>query len=41
MTLTKDAIISAVAEAVGYPRTQAVELVETFIEQLNARGRMQ
>jgi integration host factor subunit alpha len=31
MTLTKDAIISAVAEANGYPRTQAVELVETLI----------
>jgi integration host factor subunit alpha len=32
MTLTKDTIISVVAESNGYPRNQAVELVETLIE---------
>ena len=32
MTLTKEHLISAVAEANGYPRNQAVELVETLIE---------
>jgi len=32
MTLTKDAIISAVAQANGYPRNQAIELIETLLE---------
>jgi integration host factor subunit alpha len=32
MTLTKDAIISVVAESNGYSRNQAVELVEALIE---------
>ena len=30
MALTKDAIIIAVAESNGYPRSQAIELVETL-----------
>ena len=37
MTLTKDAIISAVAEAAGYPRAQAVEPVETLIEIIQSK----
>jgi integration host factor subunit alpha len=37
MTLTKDAIISAVGEANGYPRTRAVELVETLIELIKSK----
>jgi integration host factor subunit alpha len=32
MTLTKDHLVSAVAESNGYSRTKAVELVETLIE---------
>jgi integration host factor subunit alpha len=32
MTLTKEHLISAVAEANGYHRNQAVELVETLLE---------
>jgi integration host factor subunit alpha len=32
MTLTKEHLISAVAEANGYPRIQSVELVETLLE---------
>ena len=32
MTLTKEHIVSAVAEANGYPRNQTVELVETLFE---------
>ena len=32
MTLTKDQLVSAVAEANGYHRNQAVELVETLLE---------
>jgi integration host factor subunit alpha len=37
MTLSKDAIISAVAKANGYPRTLAVELVETLIEIIKSK----
>jgi len=37
MTLTKDAIISAVAQANGYPRNQAIELVETLLEIIKAK----
>ena len=37
MALTKAAIINAVAEANGYPRNQAVELVETLIEQIKLK----
>ena len=32
MTLTKDHLVSALAEANGYPRNQTVELVETLLE---------
>jgi integration host factor subunit alpha len=32
MTLTKDHLISAVAEANGYPRNKSAELIETVIE---------
>ena len=41
MTLTKDHLVSALAEANGYPRNKAVELVETLIEtnQIQTRGR--
>jgi integration host factor subunit alpha len=37
MTLTKDHLVSAVAEVNGYPRNQAVELVETLIELIKFR----
>jgi nucleoid DNA-binding protein len=36
MTLTKDHLVSAVAEANGYPRNKAVELVETIIELIKS-----
>jgi nucleoid DNA-binding protein len=32
MTLSKDAIISAVAKANGYHRPQATQLIETLLE---------
>jgi len=32
MALTKEHVVSAVAEASGYSRNQAVELVETLLE---------
>jgi integration host factor subunit alpha len=37
MTLTKDHLINAVAEANGYQRNQAVELVETLIEMIKSK----
>lgn len=37
MTLTKDHLISALAEANGYPRIRAVELVETLIEIIKSK----
>ena len=37
MTLTKEAIISAVAQANGYPRNQAIELIETLLELIKSR----
>ena len=37
MTLTKEQLVSAVAEANGYPRIQAVELVETLIEIIKSK----
>jgi integration host factor subunit alpha len=37
MTLTKDAIISTVAESNGYSRNQAVELVETLLEIVKSK----
>ena len=32
MCLTKDAIVEAVAEEIGFPKKQSVELVETLLE---------
>jgi integration host factor subunit alpha len=37
MTLTKDHLISAVAEENGSPRIRAVELIETLIEIIKTR----
>jgi integration host factor subunit alpha len=37
MTVTKNSIINAVAEANGYPHTQSVELIETLIEIIKSR----
>lgn len=37
MTLTKDHLVSALAEANRYPRNQAVELVETLLELIKSK----
>jgi len=37
MTLTKEHLISDVAEANGYPRVQSVELVETLLELIKSK----
>ena len=37
MTLTKEYLISAVAEENGYPRNQAIELVEALIELIKSK----
>ena len=37
MALTKEHLISAVAEANGYPRVQSVELVETLLEIIKSK----
>ena len=37
MTPTKEHLISAVAEENGYPKNQAVELVETLIERIKSK----
>jgi len=37
MTLTKEHLIIAVAEANGYPRVQSVELVETLLELIKSK----
>ena len=37
MALTKEHLISAVAEANGYHRNQAVELVETLLELIKSK----
>ena len=37
MTLTKDALINKLAKANGYPRNQAIELVETFLELIKLK----
>jgi integration host factor subunit alpha len=37
MTLKKDHLVSAIAEANGYPRNKAVELVETVIELIKSK----
>jgi integration host factor subunit alpha len=36
-TLTKEGLITAIAEANGYPRNQSVELVETLIGIIKSR----
>jgi len=37
MTLTKEHLVGAVAEASGYPRVQSVELVETLLELIKSK----
>jgi integration host factor subunit alpha len=37
MTLTKDDLVSTVAEANGYPRNRSVELVETLLEIIKSK----
>ena len=37
MTLTKDHLVSAVAEANGYPRNRSVELIETLLELIKSK----
>lgn len=37
MTLTKDHLVNALAEANRYPRNQAVELVETLLELIKSK----
>jgi integration host factor subunit alpha len=36
-TLTKEDLVTATAEANGYPRIQAVELVETLLELIKSK----
>lgn len=37
MALTKDHLVSAVAEANGYPRNRSVELIETLLELIKSK----
>jgi integration host factor subunit alpha len=37
MTLTKNHLISAVAEANGYPRNKSAELIETLLELIKSK----
>jgi len=37
MTLTKDHLVGAVAEANGYPRNRSVELIETLLEIIKSK----
>jgi integration host factor subunit alpha len=37
MTITKDHLVSVLAEANGYPRVQSVELVETLLELIKSK----
>jgi integration host factor subunit alpha len=37
MTLTKEELVNAIAEANGYPRNQSVELVEILLELIKAK----
>lgn len=37
MTLTKDHLVSALAKANGYPRNQAIELIETLLELIKSK----
>ena len=36
-TLTKEELVNAIAEANGYPRNQAIELVETLLELIKSK----
>ena len=36
-TLTKEDLVTAIAEANGYPRAQGVELVETLLELIKSK----
>jgi integration host factor subunit alpha len=37
MTLSKDHLVSAVAEANGYPRNRSVELIQTLLEIIKSK----
>ena len=37
MTLTKEDLVNAIAEANGYPRNRSVELVETLLELIKSK----
>ena len=37
MTLTKEDLVTAIAEANGYPRNRSVELVETLLELIKLK----
>jgi integration host factor subunit alpha len=37
MTLTKEELVNAIAEANGYPRNRSVELVETLLELIKSK----
>ena len=37
MTLTKEELVNAIAEANGYPRNRSVELVETLLELIQSK----
>jgi integration host factor subunit alpha len=37
MTLTKEDLVTAIAEANGYPRNRSVELVETLLELIKSK----
>jgi integration host factor subunit alpha len=37
MTLTKEELVNAIAEVNGYPRNQAIELVETLLELIKSK----
>jgi integration host factor subunit alpha len=37
MTLTKEELVNAIAEANGYPRKRSVELIETLLEIIKSK----
>jgi len=37
MTLTKEELVNAIAEANGYPRNRSVELIETLLEIIKSK----
>jgi integration host factor subunit alpha len=37
MTLTKEELVNAIAEANGYPRSRSVELIETLLEIIKSK----